>query len=502
MNPEMPFRPSGSRTRPGAEALSLTGRHLLDRRQFIGRTATGLGAVALTQLLNRDQLLAGMRPVIQAGQPYAPRAPMFPARARNVLVIFCAGAVSQLETWDYKPELIKFDGQPLAGGPPVTFQGPAGNLARPQYPFRPRGQSGKMISDLVPHLGGLVDDVAFVHSLTSKTNTHGPAENFLSTGFVPDGFPSIGSWVTYALGSENQELPAFVAIPDPRGVPQASVNNWGAGFLPAEFQGTPFSTKEPMRNLVPPGIAPGDDRAARALLQRLNRQHLEQHPGDGNLAARIASYELAARMQLSVPEISDLSTEPAYVLKQYGADDTTNPTKAAFARNCILARRLVERGVRFVQLFNGAYASGGALNWDGHNKLKEQYDTHAAILDQPAAALVRDLGQRGLLADTLVVWCTEFGRMPMFQKGAQGRDHNPDGFTCWLTGAGVKRGVSFGATDELGRKAVENVRSIHDLNATILHLLGLDHEALTFEHNGIQRRLTDVHGHVLHEILT
>ncbi len=487
---------------PSAEQLSATGLHLLDRRQFFSRTATGLGAIALTSLLDRDRLLAGPPVVIDPARPYAPRLPHFAGKARNVLVIFCAGAVSQLETWDYKPALIRHDGQPLAGGPPVTFQGPAGDLARPQYEFRPRGQSGKMISDLVPHLAQLVDEVSFIHSLTSKTNTHGPAENFLSTGFVPDGFPSIGAWVSYALGSENQDLPAFVSIPDPRGVPQASVNNWGPGFLPAEFQGTPFSAKEPMRHLAPPaGIGPASDRAARALVQRMNQRHLEHHPDDGGLAARIASYELAARMQLSVPEISDLSTEPAHILKSYGADDSSNPTKAAFARNCILARRLIERGVRFVQLFNGAYASGGELNWDGHNKLKEQYDVHAAILDQPAAALVRDLRQRGLLENTLVVWCTEFGRMPMFQKGSKGRDHNPDGFTCWLTGAGVKRGFSHGVTDELGRRAVENILSIHDLNATILHLLGLDHEALTFEHNGVARRLTDVHGQVIREVL-
>ena len=234
----------------------------------------------------------------------------------------------------------------------------------------------------------------------------------------------------------------------------------------------------------------------------MNEDHLERHPGDGKLAARIASYELAARMQLSVPEISDLSTEPAHILKSYGADDTANPIKAGFARNCILARRLIERGVRFVQLFNGAYASGGELNWDGHNKLKEQYDRHAAILDQPAAALIRDLKQRGLLEETLVVWCTEFGRMPFFQKGAQGRDHNPDGFTCWLAGAGVKRGVSHGVTDDLGRKAVQDIHPLYDLNATILHLLGLDHEKLAFEHNGVQRRLTNVEGHVVKEILT
>ncbi len=494
--------PPSRATRMRPEDLSATGGHLLDRRAFLGRTATGLGGIALTSLLGSQGLLAGNRPVIDSAHPYAPRQPHVAPKARNVLVIFCAGAVSQLETWDYKPELIRLDGQPLAGGPAVTFQGPAGNLARPQYAFRPCGQTGKMVSDLVPHLAELTDEIAFLHSLTSKTNTHGPAENFLSTGFVPDGFPSIGAWVSYALGSENQDLPAFVAIPDPRGVPQASVNNWGPGFLPADFQGTPFSAKDPIRNLVPPaGVSAAEDRAARDVLRQMNQRHLEQNPADSSLAARIASYELAARMQLSVPEISDLSTEPASVLREYGADDPQDPIKAAYARNCILARRLIERGVRFVQLFNGAYASGGALNWDGHNKLKEQYDVHARIMDQPSAALIRDLRRRGLLADTLVVWCTEFGRMPMFQKGAQGRDHNPDGFTCWLTGAGVKAGVSHGVTDELGRKAVEDVLSIHDLNATILHLLGLNHEALTFEHNGIQRRLTDVHGHVIREIL-
>ncbi len=485
-----------------SEFLSPQGRHLLDRRGFLSHSATALGSIGLASLLGREGLLGGPHPVIEAAHPYAPRPSHFPPKAKNVLVIFCAGAVSQLESWDYKPELIKQDGKPLAGGPKVTFQGPAGNLARPQYDFRPRGQTGKMVSDMLPHLAELTDDIAFIHSLTSKTNTHGPAENFLSTGFVQDGFPSMGGWVSYALGSENQDLPAFVAIPDPRGVPQASVNNWGPGFLPAEFQGTTFSALKPVRNLVPPeSITPGNDRAARALLQRLNARHLERNPGDGKLAARIASYELAARMQLSVPGIADLSTEPAHILKSYGADDPSNPIKAGFARNCILARRLLESGVRFVQLFNGAYASAGELNWDGHGKLKQQYDVHAEILDQPAAALIRDLKQRGLLEDTLVVWCTEFGRMPMFQAGAQGRDHNPDGFTCWMTGAGVRPGVSHGVTDELGRKAVADIHPLYDFNATILHLLGLDHEQLTFYHNGIERRLTNVEGHVIREIL-
>lgn len=474
------------------------------RRDFFAHSATSLAGIAIANLLRGERLQATeapLRPLIHPARPYAPRPSHFPAPARNVIVIFCAGAVSQLETWDYKPELIRWDDQPLPGGPAVTFQGPAGNLARPQYAFRQHGESGKWVSDLIPHLAALSDDFAFVHSLTSKSNTHGPAENFLSTGFVLDGFPSLGSWVTYALGSECEDLPAYVAIPDPRGVPQAGSNNWGPGFLPAAFQGTTFSAKDPVRHLTAPGVSPEADRAARALLERLNTRHLERHPGDARLAARIASYELAARMQLSVPAVTDLRSEPAHVLRAYGADDPQNAEKAAFARHCILARRLIEQGVRFVQLFNGAYASGGKLNWDGHNALKEQYDIHAAILDHPAAALIRDLKQRGLLNDTLVVWCTEFGRMPFFQKGAKGRDHNPDGFTCWLTGAGVKRGVSHGATDELGTKAVQDVHSLYDFNATILHLLGLDHERLTFEHNGIQRRLTNVEGRVIREVL-
>ena len=489
----------------GAESLSFQGHGLLDRRGFLGRSATALGSVALTHLLGREGLLAAQPGLgslfADPAHPNRPRPPHFSPKARNVIVIFCAGAVSQLETWDYKPELHRWNDKPMPGGPAVTFQGPAGNLARPQYAFRPRGQTGKMVSDLIPHLAALTDDIAFVHSLTSKSNTHGPAENFLSTGFALDGFPSIGSWIGYALGTDNQDLPAFVSLLDPRGVPQNGSNNWGSGFLPATFQGTTWSAQNPVRHLSAPGITHDADQAARRLLGQLNQRHLEEHPGDEKLAARIASYELAARMQLSVPEISDLSTEPAHILKAYGADDTGNPIKAGFARNCILARRLVERGVRFVQLFNGAYASGGELNWDGHNKLKEQYDRHAGILDQPAAALIRDLRQRGLLENTLVVWCTEFGRMPFFQKGAQGRDHNPDGFTSWMTGAGIRKGVSHGVTDELGRAAVKDIHPLYDFNATVLHLLGLDHERLTFEHNGVQRRLTKVEGHVIREIL-
>jgi hypothetical protein len=491
-----------------AERLSLAGRMLLDRRNFLADSATALGGIALSCLLGGDRLLGAAPqpsdsddPVIDPARPYAPRPAHLPAKAKNVVVIFCAGAVSQLETWDYKPELIKWDDKPLEGGPAVTFQGPAGNLARPQYAFRQRGKTGKWVSDLIPHLAELTDDIAFVHSLTSKSNTHGPAENFLSTGSVLDGFPSLGSWVTYALGSESRELPAYVAIPDPRGVPQNGANNWGPGFLPAAFQGTTMSSKDPIRHLTAPGVSSEADEAARSLLKKMNARHLEANPADDGLAARIAAYELAGRMQLSVPEIADLSTESAATLKMYGADDTQNADKASFAKNCILARRLIERGVRFVQLFNGAYASGGKLNWDGHNALKEQYDIHAEILDQPAAALIRDLKQRGLLEETLVVWCTEFGRMPFFQKGAKGRDHNPDGFTCWLTGAGVKPGVSHGKCDELGQKAVENIHPLYHFNATILRLLGLDFERLSYEHNGIRRRLTNVEGKIIPELL-
>ena len=483
-----------------APDLSNSGRQFLNRRDFLGGAATGLSSIALLDLLASDQLLAS-QPQIDPARPFAARPSHYPAKAKNVLVIFCAGAVSQLETWDYKPELIKLDGQPLIGGPAVTFQGPAGDLARPQYKFRQRSQTGKWVSDLIPHLAELTDDIAFIHSLTSTSNTHGPAENFLSTGTQLDGFPSLGSWTSYALGTENQNLPAYVAIPDPRGVPQNGSNNWGPGFLPAAFQGTPVSSKSPIRHLSAPDVSTAADQASRLLLKRMNERHLQQHPGDSKLAARIASYELAARMQLSVPKITDLTSEPAYMLKSYGADDESNPTRAAYARNCILARRLIESGVRFVQLFNGAYASGGELNWDGHSKLKEQYDVHAEILDQPTAAMIKDMKARGLLEDTLVVWCTEFGRMPFFQKGAKGRDHNPDGFTCWMTGAGVKPGVSHGMTDDLGQKAVLDIHPLYDFNATILHLLGLDHERLTFEHNGIQRRLTNIEGHVIPEIL-
>ena len=482
--------------------LSHTGRALLDRRRFLGQTLGGLAGVALTQLLAADQLLADNdRP--GPSNPLVPRPPHFTPRAKKVLVIFCSGALSHIDSFDYKPELIRQHGRPMPGQEKlITFQGEQGMLTAPLYPFRPRGACGKYTSDLLPNLGELADDLCFIHSMTAKSNTHGPAENQMGTGFTLEGFPSMGAWVSYALGSEAQELPAFVAIPDPRGVPQTGPAQWSSGFLPAVFQGTAFTADKPIPHLARPGaIAPATDLATRDFLRLLNDRHLAVHGEDADLAARISSYELAARMQLSAAEVGDLSKEPQSVIEMYGANDA-NKLKAGFARNCILARRLLERGVRFVQLFNGAYAMGeGVGNWDGHKTLRKQYDVHGPILDQPAAALIKDLKCRGLLHETLVLLTTEFGRMPTFQKGASGRDHNPKGFTVALAGAGVKAAHSHGATDEFGYQATEHITTIYDLHATLLHLLGLDHEQLTYYHNGIHRRLTDVHGKVIRPIL-
>jgi hypothetical protein len=488
--------------------LSHEGRRLLDRRNFLRRAAGGLTGVALASLLNRDGLLAGetpgpWQPEVDPAAPLRARTPRFPAKANRVLMIFCSGACSQLDTWDYKPELIKHDGKPMPGGDNVVaFQGKLGNLTKSPWAFRQRGQCGKYTSDLLPRLGELVDDMCFIHSMTSKTNTHGPGETFLSTGFTAEGYPSAGAWVTYALGCEADDLPAYVAIPDPRGVPQAGPQNWANGFLPAVFQGTAFNADRPIMNLArPAGIKPSSDVATRDFLKLLNERHLERNPGDTELSARIASYELAARLQLSAPQVADLSQETAAMHQLYGTDDR-NPTAAGFARNCLLARRLLERGVRFVQLFNGAYAMGeGVGNWDGHRKLKEQYTLHGPVLDTPAAALLTDLKARGMLNDTLVMWVTEFGRTPMFQLGANGRDHNPKGFTVWLAGAGVKAPFSYGATDEFGYEAVENPTSVWELYATVLHLLGLDYNRLSFRFNGADQRLTFVHGRVIKEVL-
>jgi hypothetical protein len=487
--------------------LSNAGRKLLSRRDFLQWSGTGLGGIALTTLLSEQGLLATedpIRPRIDPAHPTAPRPPHHEPKAKRVLLIFCSGALSHIDTFDYKPELVKRHDTPMPGADGlVTFQGEQGNLIQPLWTFKPRGQSGKMVSDLLPNLAELADEMCFIHSMTAKSNTHGPAENQMSTGFVLDGFPSAGAWVSYALGSVNRDFPAFVAIPDPRGVPQIGPRHWQSAFLPAAFQGTAFNAEKPIPNLARPAeIGEGTEQQTRDFLKRLNERHLRENPGDTELAARISAYELAARMQIAASQITDFSNESPATLDSYGVNDS-NPNKAGFAKNCILARRLLEKDVRFVQLFNGSYAMGeGVGNWDGHKKIVDQYSVHAPILDQPCAALLRDLKQRGLLADTLVAFVTEFGRMPTFQKGANGRDHNPKGFTVWLAGAGVKAGFSYGATDEFGYKAVDKVATIYDLHATMLHLLGINHERLSYYNNGVERRLTDVHGHVLRGVLS
>ena len=496
-----------------AEYLSTHGRALLNRREFLRQGGMTMGAIGLAQLLAQDKLLAAdeitvsgktpIRPKIDPDNPYLPRASHYHAEAQQILIIYCPGAVSHLDTFDYKPELERFHGRKPPGVPAVTFEGPSGNIAKPFWEFRPRGKSGKMVSDLLPHMGGLVDDVSFVHSLHTQTSAHPQGENFFNTGFTMEGFPSIGGWLTYALGTENQELPAFVAINDPRGLARSGKNNFGSGFLPAAYQGTDFNANNPPSNLDRPDkYTASDDRSTVDLLNRLNAKHMEKFPGDADLAARIASYELAGKMQVSVPNVMDLSGEPESIHKEYGTDTGTD-LKREYAKNCILARRLVEKGVRVVQLFNGSDPSGGngITNWDSHKDILKTHAMQAEIMDQPTAALINDMKRRGLLNNTLVVWATEFGRMPFLQANGTGRDHNPDAFTCFLAGAGVKKGFSYGESDEWGFKAAVNPTSVYDFNATILHLMGLDHERLTYYHNGLERRLTNVHGHLVKDVL-
>ncbi|HEU0119210.1 MAG TPA: DUF1501 domain-containing protein [Bryobacteraceae bacterium] len=455
--------------------MSIKRRHLLH----------GLGAIALSDLL-------------RGGGTH------FPAKAKRVIQIFCPGGVSHLDTFDYKPELEKRSGQPMPGGEKeVSFQGANGNLMKSPWKFVQRGQSGRWMTEMLPRLGESADDLAFIHSMTSRTNTHGPACVAMNTGFVFEGFPAAGAWTSFALGSMNENLPAYVAIPDVRGIPPSGPANWSSGFLPAEHQGISFHASETIRNLErPAGMSQERDEATRAFAQRLNERHAERHAGDSELRARIASYALAARMQLSAPEVSNLASESAATHKLYGTDHA-NPLLAAYARNCLLARRLAERGVRYVQLYCASRASGvdGLLNWDAHKTLKADYERHFPIFDQPTAALLADLRGRGLLDDTLVLWTTEFGRMPTHQEGTLGRDHNPDAYTVWLAGAGVKKGASYGSTDDFGRRTATDTATVHDYWATVLQLLGLDHEKLTWYHNGINRRLTDVHGHVIRAVL-
>jgi hypothetical protein len=469
----------------------------LTRRRFLGATSS-LAGVGLAHLLARDLPAAEgeWRPGVGLTH--------HPAKAKRVLQVFCPGAASHLDLWEHKPELEKRHGEPLPGGENlVSFQGPNGNLMRSPWPFAPAGQSGKQLSTMLPNLARHVDDLAFLHGMVSKTNTHGPGCVFMNTGHVTEGFPAAGSWTSYALGSENDALPTYVALPDLRGEPPNGKANWSNGFLPAAHQGIVMAAHQPVRNLVrPESISDAEDLATRDLLRRLNERHAAADPGDSTLAARVAAYELAAKMQLSAPEVADLASEPKSVHELYGTDDA-NPLKAAYAKNCLLARRLLERGVRYVNLYCASRASGvdGLLNWDAHKTLKADYERHCPIFDQATAALLADLKQRGLWDETLILWTTEFGRMPTHQAGTEGRDHNPDGFTCWMAGAGIKGGVSHGATDEFGRRSVDGITTVWDFYATVLHLLGFDHTQLTWYHNGLDRRLTDVHGNVIREVL-
>ncbi len=472
----------------------------LSRRSFLGDIVTGLGGVGLLNLL-LAQCANGNESDWQPGRGLTHH----PAKAKRVLQIFCPGAASHMDLWEHKPSLEKYHGQPLPGEESfVSFQGKNGNLMKSPWPFEPAGQCGKPISSLLPNMARHVDDIAFLHAMYSKTNTHGPGCVFMNTGHDTEGFPSAGAWTSYALGTENENLPTYVAISDIRGEPPNGKANWSNGFLPARHQAIMMSDQHPIRNLQrPSGISESEEAASRELLSRLNRRFATRNPAASELQARVAAYELAARMQLSAPEVSDLSRESQVTHELYGTTDE-NRLKAAYARNCLLARRLLERGVRYVNLYCASRASGvdGLLNWDAHKTLKADYERHGPVFDQPTAALLTDLKQSGLLQDTLVLWTTEFGRMPTHQDGTAGRDHNPDGFTCWMMGAGVKGGISYGATDEFGRRAAVNPTTVWDFYATVLHLLGFQHEQLTWYHNGLDRRLTDVHGSVIKAVLS
>jgi hypothetical protein len=475
----------------------------LTRRGWLWQFGGGVGGLALAHLLGSEGLLAG-----DQGAPIRPR-PEYNgglhhrARARRVVQLFMSGAASQCDTFDYKPLLIQRDGQAFdPGGKVELFQSQPGAIMRSPWAWRQYGQCGKWVSDLLPQLAGCVDDIAFLPAMTSKSNVHGPATFLQTTGFVRPGFPSMGSWISYGLGTSNADLPTFVVLPDMRGFAPNGPANWGSAFLPAAHQGVLIkpSAPSPIHDLFPPagsGLTADSEADTLRLLDEWNRAHASARDGDSRLEARIASYELAARLQASAPEALELAGETVGTHRLYGLDD---PLTADFGRNCLVARRLLERGVRFVQVWSGADNGFPRRNWDSHEDLARDHGDMGRSMDRPAAALIRDLKARGLLDDTIVMWTTEFGRMPCSQ-GGKGRDHNPATFTTWLAGGGIRGGVTHGASDEWSFRAVENVTTGYDVHATALHLLGIDHERLTFRHDGIDRRLTDVHGRVSREIL-
>jgi hypothetical protein len=467
----------------------------LSRRQFLGSSAGGLGGIALAWMLNQEKSRAGITNGV---------GPHFPPKAKRIVQIFCCGGVSHIDTFDYKPALENLHGKTLEGkGENLGFFGQPGLVMKSPYEFRRHGQSAAWVSSLLPHLAGCVDDLCFIHSMFANSNNHTPATFQMNTGFTMNGFPCMGAWLSYGLGAANENLPTFVVLPDPRGLPAGGSINWTAGFLPANHQGVPFRTQsaEPIVDLTTPNNISATGRDADLkLLNGMNRHFAEAHPGDDAFTARLRSYELAARMQSSIPEATSLDSESDAIKKMYGVD---NESTKGFGRNCLMARRLLERGVRFVQVINGGAFGSPRINWDGHENLKENHDAQAATLDQPVAALIQDLKHRGMFHDTLFVWSTEFGRSPSTQGlKSPGRDHHPTAFTCFLAGAGVKKGYHYGVTDEVGYFVAENKTTIPDFHATILHLLGLDHEKLTFYHNGINRRLTNVEGSVITDILT
>jgi hypothetical protein len=466
------------------------------RRDFLLHSGGGFGAIALAGLLQADRACADSG-AADAGNPLAPKQPHFPARARRVIYLFMHGGPSHVDLFDPKPDLARYAGQPLpeSFGMVMTRRKVAENpLLGPVREFQPRGDSGTEISDFLPHIAGMADELCVLRSCHGDSVNHPQSVYQMNTGSILMGKPSLGSWVSYGLGSENLDMPSFVVMPDPRGGLKGGPPAWGSGYLPATHQGTTVRPGEsPILHLKPqPGVTDERQRRTLDLVGQLNQRHLEQRDFDTVLAARINSYELAYRMQSTAPEVVDVSRETQDTQRLYGMDEERT---REFGTRCLLARRMIERGVRFVQLY-----SGDTNGWDAHADVEKNHSQYCRATDKPVAGLLKDLRQRGLLEDTLVIWGGEFGRMPMSEQGT-GRDHNPWGYTVWLAGGGVKAGMTYGATDPIGLRAEENKVHVHDLHATILHLLGMDHESLTYFHNGRDERLTDVAGHVVEEIL-
>ncbi len=471
------------------------------RREFLARAGGGIGSLAFACMLGSDGLL---QPVSAYGlngsvDPLAPKPPMFPAKAKRVISLFMFGGISHIDTFDPKIELERQNGVSVAGRPGFDTGGRSapGKLMKSPWKFKPYGKCGMPVSDLLPHIGGCADDIALVRSMKSDSNNHVPAVYHMLTGSIISGRPGLGNWVTYGLGTENQNLPAFVVMTDPRALVGGGAGNWNSGFLPSNYQGVQFrSTGLPVLNLKPPvGLSPEKQRESIEFIGKLNEEFLRDRPEEQELAARIRSYELAYRMQSEATEAVDLSRESEATKTLYGLH---RPETEIVGRQCLLARRLVERGVRFVQIYSG----GGVFDqsWDAHNAIVPNHERRAREVDQPIAGLIKDLKQRGLLEDTLIVFHTEFGRMP-FTEGSVGRDHNPKSFSVWLAGGGVKGGTIYGSSDEIGYLAADNPQTVYDLNATILHLLGIEHTKLTYPYNGRNMRLTDVSGEVIKPIL-